>query len=64
MYSNMKRSIPTDDWSDVAFWVEIKRRIPADQTAFERKMQIVERAFLRTNHAAQKAMAENYVGLP
>ncbi len=35
-----------------------------DQTAFDHKMQIAELEFLRTNTAAQKAMAENYVGLP
>jgi p-hydroxybenzoate 3-monooxygenase len=34
------------------------------QTAFDRKMQIAELEFLRTTDAAQKAMAENYVGLP
>lgn len=35
-----------------------------DQTDFDQKMQIAEIEFLRTNAAAQKAMAENYVGLP
>ncbi|WP_224815419.1 4-hydroxybenzoate 3-monooxygenase [Hasllibacter sp. MH4015] len=35
-----------------------------DQTAFDRKMQMAELDFLRTNRAAQVAMAENYVGLP
>lgn len=35
-----------------------------DQTAFDLKMQIAELEFLRSNEAAQKAMAENYVGLP
>jgi len=35
-----------------------------DQSAFDRKMQIAELDFLRGNEAAQKAMAENYVGLP
>ncbi len=35
-----------------------------DQSEFDLKMQIAEIEFLRTNHAAQKAMAENYVGLP
>ncbi len=35
-----------------------------DQTEFDRRMQIAELEFLRTNVAAQKAMAENYVGLP
>lgn len=35
-----------------------------DQSAFDRKMQIAELEFLRSNEAAQKAMAENYVGLP
>ncbi|MEP3844608.1 MAG: 4-hydroxybenzoate 3-monooxygenase [Paracoccaceae bacterium] len=35
-----------------------------DQSEFDRKMQIAELEFLRTNTAAQQAMAENYVGLP
>ena len=35
-----------------------------DQSAFDHKMQLAELAFLRSNEAAQKAMAENYVGLP
>lgn len=35
-----------------------------DQSAFDHKMQDAELAFLRSNRAAQKAMAENYVGLP
>ena len=35
-----------------------------DQTAFDHKMQVAELEFLRSNVAAQQAMAENYVGLP
>ncbi|WP_424987317.1 4-hydroxybenzoate 3-monooxygenase [Microbulbifer sp. S227A] len=35
-----------------------------DQAAFDLKMQIADLEFLRSNTAAQKAMAENYVGLP
>ncbi|MDT8327482.1 MAG: 4-hydroxybenzoate 3-monooxygenase [Roseovarius sp.] len=35
-----------------------------DQSEFDLKMQQAEIDFLRTNQAAQKAMAENYVGLP
>ena len=35
-----------------------------DQSEFDLKMQKAEIDFLRTNAAAQKAMAENYVGLP
>lgn len=35
-----------------------------DQSAFDLKMQVAELEFLRSNSAAQKAMAENYVGLP
>ncbi|TMV88042.1 4-hydroxybenzoate 3-monooxygenase [Thioclava sp. BHET1] len=35
-----------------------------DQSEFDIKMQVAELAFLRSNEAAQKAMAENYVGLP
>ena len=35
-----------------------------DQSTFDRKMQWAELEFLRSNDAAQQAMAENYVGLP
>jgi p-hydroxybenzoate 3-monooxygenase len=35
-----------------------------DQSDFDHKMQIAELEFLRSNTAAQQAMAENYVGLP
>jgi p-hydroxybenzoate 3-monooxygenase len=35
-----------------------------DQSAFDLKMQVAELEFLRTNVSAQRAMAENYVGLP
>jgi p-hydroxybenzoate 3-monooxygenase len=35
-----------------------------DQSEFDIKMQVAEIEFLRGNTAAQKAMAENYVGLP
>ncbi|WP_170789400.1 4-hydroxybenzoate 3-monooxygenase [Ruegeria lacuscaerulensis] len=35
-----------------------------DQSEFDLKMQRAEIDFLRSNEAAQKAMAENYVGLP
>ncbi|MFU8825696.1 4-hydroxybenzoate 3-monooxygenase [Yoonia sp.] len=35
-----------------------------DQSDFDLKMQIADLEFLRSNKAAQKAMAENYVGLP
>ena len=35
-----------------------------DQSPFDLKMQRAEIAFLRSNAAAQQAMAENYVGLP
>ena len=41
----------------------LMHRFP-DQSGFDRKMQVAELDFLRTNEAAQKAMAENYVGLP
>ncbi len=35
-----------------------------DQSPFDLRMQQAELAFLRSNAAAQQAMAENYVGLP
>lgn len=41
----------------------LMHRFP-DQSAFDHKMQIAELEFLRSNSAAQKVMAENYVGLP
>ncbi|MEL6533422.1 MAG: 4-hydroxybenzoate 3-monooxygenase [Pseudomonadota bacterium] len=41
----------------------LMHRFP-DQSAFDHKMQLAELSFLRSNAAAQRAMAENYVGLP
>lgn len=41
----------------------LMHRFP-DQSEFDLKIQRAEIDFLRTNTAAQKAMAENYVGLP
>lgn len=41
----------------------LMHRFP-DQSDFDLRMQQAELAFLRDNDAAQKAMAENYVGLP
>ncbi|MDA8870202.1 FAD-dependent monooxygenase, partial [Rhizobiaceae bacterium] len=41
----------------------LMHRFP-DHSEFEQKMQIAELEFLRSNSAAQQAMAENYVGLP
>lgn len=35
-----------------------------EQNDFDFKMQVAELEFLRSNQAAQKAMSENYVGLP
>ena len=35
-----------------------------DQTTFDHRIQVAELEFLRSSDAAQKAMAENYVGLP
>ncbi|WP_425101698.1 4-hydroxybenzoate 3-monooxygenase [Tropicibacter sp. S64] len=47
-----------------SWWMtSLLHRFP-DQSEFDLKMQQAEIAFLRTNHAAQVAMAENYVGLP
>ena len=34
------------------------------QSDFDKRMQVAELAFLQSNEAAQKAMAEQYVGLP
>jgi len=41
----------------------LMHRFP-DQTEFDYKIQLAELAFLRSNEAAQKAMAQNYIGLP
>lgn len=41
----------------------IMHRYP-DQSEFDLRMQRAELEFLRSNEAAQKALAENYVGLP
>ena len=35
-----------------------------DRNAYERRMQDTELAYLHNSRAAQKAMAENYTGLP
>jgi p-hydroxybenzoate 3-monooxygenase len=35
-----------------------------EHSDFDQKMQLADLAFLRSNRAAQQAMAENYVGLP
>jgi p-hydroxybenzoate 3-monooxygenase len=45
------------------WFTTLMHRFP-DQSGFDRRMQQAEIDFLRTNEAAQKAMAENYVGLP
>jgi len=45
------------------WFTSLMHRFP-DQSDFDFKMQLAELEFLRSNDAAQKAMAENYVGLP
>ncbi|MEO1397537.1 MAG: 4-hydroxybenzoate 3-monooxygenase, partial [Pseudomonadota bacterium] len=45
------------------WFTSLMHRFP-DQSEFDFKMQVAELEFLRGNAAAQKAMAENYVGLP
>ena len=47
-----------------SWWFSSLMHAYPDQSAFDQKMQVAEIAFLRSNAAAQKAMAENYVGLP
>lgn len=47
-----------------SWWFSSLMHQYSDQTVFDHKMQIAELEFLRSNRAAQKAMAENYVGLP
>lgn len=47
-----------------SWWMtSILHRFP-DQADFDLRMQIAELQFLRDNNAAQKVLAENYVGLP
>ena len=42
---------------------QLTHRFP-NMTAFDRKMQKAELSYIRTSEAAQKAIAENYIGLP
>lgn len=45
------------------WFTSMMHRFP-DQTPFDLKMQVADLQFLRGSASAQKAMAENYVGLP
>ena len=45
------------------WFTSLMHRFP-DQSEFDLKMQVADLEFLRGSEAAQKAMAENYVGLP
>lgn len=47
-----------------SWWFSSLMHTYPDQSAFDLKMQVAEIEFLRSNKAAQRAMAENYVGLP
>jgi p-hydroxybenzoate 3-monooxygenase len=47
-----------------SWWFSTLMHRYPNQSPFDLKMQIAELDFLRSNAAAQKAMAENYVGLP
>ena len=47
-----------------SWWFSSLLHTYPDQSAFDLKMQIAEIEFLRSSKAAQKSMAENYVGLP
>ncbi len=47
-----------------SWWFSSLMHTYPDQSEFDLKMQVAEIEFLRTNKAAQQAMAENYVGLP
>jgi p-hydroxybenzoate 3-monooxygenase len=46
-----------------SWWFSSLMHTYPDQSEFDLKMQVAEIEFLRSNKAAQKAMAENYVGL-
>lgn len=45
------------------WFTTLMHRFP-DTDAFGRRMQVAELDYLRQSHAAQQALAENYVGLP
>lgn len=47
-----------------SWWFSSLMHTYPDQSEFDLKMQVAEIEFLRSNKAAQKSMAENYVGLP
>lgn len=47
-----------------SWWFSSLMHTYPDQSEFDLKMQVAELEFLRSNKAAQQAMAENYVGLP
>ena len=47
-----------------SWWFSSLMHRTPDQSAFDLRIQRAELDFLATNAAAQKAMAENYVGLP
>jgi p-hydroxybenzoate 3-monooxygenase len=47
-----------------SWWFSSMMHRYPDQSEFDLKMQIADLEFLRSSKAAQKAMAENYVGLP
>ena len=50
--------------SRFSWWFSsLMHRFP-EQNEIDRRLQLAELAFLRENEAAQRAMAENYVGLP
>ncbi|THH36934.1 4-hydroxybenzoate 3-monooxygenase [Aliishimia ponticola] len=50
--------------SRFSWWMSsLLHRFP-EQSEFDSRMQIAELEFLRSNRAAQAAMAQNYVGLP
>ncbi|QBX99414.1 4-hydroxybenzoate 3-monooxygenase [Rhodophyticola sp. CCM32] len=47
-----------------SWWFSTLMHRHPEMSEFDHKMQIADLEFLRSNAAAQKAMAENYVGLP
>lgn len=47
-----------------SWWFSSMMHRYPDQSEFDLKMQVADLEFLRSNKAAQQAMAENYVGLP
>jgi p-hydroxybenzoate 3-monooxygenase len=52
------------DTSSISWWMKTMLHRFPDERPFDRRLQAGELDYLRESEAAQKALAENYVGLP